>query len=120
MTITEFRRRIIGIVTLLLLTGAFILVIHGGEGTQYTSLLAACVRLGIMGGAVWLAFPQLTRIPRWVAALGLVTLVLGAIRPRTLPITVPLLFLVIVMRPKNSSKRSVEKSQGQVKGQGKR
>jgi hypothetical protein len=113
MTISEYRRRIIGILSLVLLTGAVILVIRGGEGTQYTTLLAACVRLGIMSGAVWLAFPQLTRIPRWIAALGLVTFVLGAINPRTLPITVPLFFLVIVMRPKGPSKRSGGKSQGQ-------
>jgi len=88
------RRTILGSLSLALLMGAGGLVLRGMVD-EYPLAFSACLRMGLVLGAIWLAYEQVyeivRRTPPWMmggAALGLLVVV---IRPRAIVAVGPLL-----------------------------
>jgi hypothetical protein len=101
------QRAAIGILTigLFVLSAVWPLVQPDNDGT----LSLACVRVAIVLGALWLAYPQASRLPPWkVAAVILPLAVLAArpkliwalLRPKVLLVAIPLLALLYFLRPR--------------------
>ena len=83
---SEFNRRpIIGLLSIgLLIAAAFLLLVRGGNDLVLGS---ACLRVGLLLGAVWLAYPQVSRIPPWMFGTILVSLMSVSYTHLTLPTT---------------------------------
>jgi len=88
------RRTLLGILSFALLMGACGLILRGMVD-EYPLVFSACLRMGLVLGAIWLAYEQVyeivRRTPPWMmggAALGLLVVV---IRPRAIVAVGPLL-----------------------------
>ena len=88
--------------------GALLLLAVGGWLTLSPSACAAqawpdaCLKTGIVLAVVWLAYPQVARIPTWALLAGLGALagvLLLARQPRVLLLAVAVMFIVSRLRP---------------------
>jgi len=109
------RRALLGILSLVFLMGAGGIFLSG-LAQEHTLALSVCLRMGIVLGAMWLAYEQvheiIRRTPPWVmggAALGLLVVV---VRPRAIVAVGPLLagaaalhWLGKFLNPKPQSKK---------------
>jgi hypothetical protein len=97
-------RLTIGLFALVLFVAAFFL--HDSEGQTLSAAGGACVRVGVVMALWWLAFPQVERIPRWLAvATGLVLLVV--LRwPRLALVAIPLLLVLWLLGPRKPREKS--------------
>lgn len=91
---TGWRRHAIGILSGGLLLAALAIWLLVPPSATASSLLSACVRLGMVLGALWLALPQvgelLTRYPPWLLIALLVFAVAVILQPKTLTFLLPL------------------------------
>ncbi len=98
------RRHALGIASLLLIAigaGLYFANLHPGQG-------AIMIRAGGACGVIWLAYPQLTRIPK-IFVVGIVAFVLTlAVRPKVAPIIMLVLIAIAILRPKK--KKSVQRA----------
>jgi|SRR5687768_1731277 hypothetical protein len=89
----------LGILTVLLLGIALSLRLFADKDNATAEF--ACLRMAIVLGAAWMAYPQLMTLPRWMmlatAAVGIV----AAIKPKALIIGLPLLVALFMLRPKS-------------------
>jgi hypothetical protein len=103
------RRHTIGIIAVVLLLGAVALGIWPLETAWHGPLWAACCRLGPCLGALWLAYPQVKRLPAWLVVGITLLVVLLAVKPRwfraVLPIAIPILIILAILKPRSSSRR---------------
>ena len=69
--------------------------------------LAAYVRSAIIMGILWMAWPELVLLPRWIYISLPILLIVGAFRPHLLLIFVPLILLYwfLVPKPKKGGKK---------------
>ncbi len=88
------RRTLLGILALSFLSVAGGIFLRG-SASDYTLVLSVCLRMGLVLGALWLAFDQvhdmIRRTPPWVMggiALGMIVVV---VRPRAILAVAPLL-----------------------------
>lgn len=97
------RRNLLGIVALAcLLAGIALYLLHGGDSRnlEWTS---ACLRVGALLGAVWLALPDLRRPGnRSYAMTALAGFVLLAWRPRLVVFAIGFFALAWLLRPRKS------------------
>ena len=93
-------RPTIGIIALVLLASAVLLWLRPLDWGGQQALLAACVRLGAVMSALWLAHPQVSRLPGWIVPTVLVAAIVVAIRPKLIVIAVPLIIALCVLRPR--------------------
>ena len=122
------QRHLLGISALLLLAiAAGMLLADSGEaarGTR-TMFIGACVRVGMVLAAGWLAWPQLARLFARVSPIALIGLMTVAIvlafRPKLLVILGPLLILVALLhvfgwftKPASPARRSGERRKTRV------
>ena len=101
----DIRRHIMGLFGLaFLLCGVGLLVARGASDSQWSMFASICIRVGLMLGAIWLAFPQVVglaqRFPPWLmGTVGFSALVVAA-RPRMIfylgPVVVAIAFLQFV------------------------
>lgn len=96
------RRHAIGILALLLLAIGFIgLLVYGVDDDRTSMLLSMCMRIGIVLGTIWLAFPQLLQLAGksspWMLILLVVCGLIVAMRPRTIFVIGPLLFVLGIL-----------------------
>ena len=94
------RRIAIGIIAIVLFVGAGYFHVQPPEGAFWTQLEAACWRVGALMAVIWLAYPEVARLPAW--ALGMVP-ILGlvlALRPKYLLIAVPIVIAMAILKPK--------------------
>ncbi len=97
------RRRIIGIMAVALLAlGLMIWICRPGEQGSLVQLEAACWRIGGCLAVLWLAYPDLGKIPRWIWIALPVLILVMARWPRLFFIIVPLLILYALVRPRSS------------------
>ena len=94
-------RPTVGLIAVILLGGALALWLWPRDWGCYQALLGACLRLGAVMAALWLAHPQLRRLPPWLADGLLVTVLLVALRPKLLLLAVPLLVAFWLLRPRS-------------------
>jgi hypothetical protein len=96
-------RNRLAVITLVLLAGALALRLFGGE--EQGAIEFACLRMAIVLGAAWMAYPQMATLPRWlVLATGAVALV-AAIKPKALIVGLPILGALWMLRPRHRPPR---------------
>ena len=95
------RRHLIGIIAIALLLGGTALWLWppSTEGWIH-QFHAACWRVGALMSVLWLAYPQVHRMPAWLwAAIPALVLVL-AVRPRWFLIAVPVVIALAILKPR--------------------
>ena len=95
-------RPTVGIIALVFLGSALALWGWPPDWDDNRFLLAASVRIGLVMAALWLAHPQLVKLPAWLPNIILVAAIVVALRPRLIVIAVPLLLLLLWLRPRVS------------------
>jgi hypothetical protein len=83
-------RPTIGAIAVVLLGAAAVLNFLPESWGSFPGLLAACLRVGILMAALWLAHPQLHRLPVWLLGSIVVSAMAVALRPRLALVAVPL------------------------------
>jgi hypothetical protein len=89
----------IGLAAAVLIGAGVVLRFSSLEGAA--GIAFACWRVGAVMGALWLAWPQLVDLPRWLLAVVTGILLVGAWKPKLLWIAIPLAILIWVLRPRN-------------------
>jgi len=85
----------IGVIAIVLLAAGFFLRDH-----SQATLSAACLRVGMVMGLLWLAHPQLERLPLWATVVGVV-LALAILRwPKLVVIVLPLALVLWLLKPR--------------------
>lgn len=93
------RRHLLGIISLcLILAAIYGLFTHGVGDDQTSMMISMCLRIGMILGAIWLAFPQLIRMsasssPWTMILIGAIMLAI-VIRPKTIVVLGPILLLL--------------------------
>ena len=91
----------IGVIGIVLLVAGGYLHWFPPEGLSNTDALeSACLRVGFMMGALWLAYPELVKLPTWISAATFVATPIIAWRPRLALIILPVLLAVWILYPK--------------------
>ena len=93
-------RPTVGIIAIVLIGSAVALWARPLQWDGYAALLGACVRIGAVMAAIWLAHPQLVKLPSWVPGVVVVAAIIVALRPKLIFIALPLLLLLLWLRPR--------------------
>lgn len=93
-------RAAIGVFAALLLTAGIALYGRADDGFS-----GACVRVGLMMGIWWFAYPQVQRVPRWLGITGGLLLVLVMLRPKLVLLAIPVLIVLWILRPRTPGRR---------------
>jgi hypothetical protein len=102
----SMRRALLGLLALVLLATGLIAWGGANETISGTSL-----RLGIVLALVWLAWPQLRRLPVWIVAVVGVALVLAMRWPKLLWGLLPLAVLLWLLRPRGSQSGTFDRTE---------
>jgi hypothetical protein len=97
-------RPTVGAIASVLLGSTAVLWLWPPDWQIYAMLLAACTRLGLLMGVIWLAHPQLARLPAGLFEGLLVVVLVVAVRPKLLLFAAPLLVALLAvwaMRPRS-------------------
>ncbi len=97
-------RPLVAVIALLLLATGGASIIWPLAGEELTS---ACLRVGLVMAALWLALPD-TRQPanRWLMIGVLLLAVLLAIRPKLIPLAIVILIAMAILRPRGTRGRT--------------
>lgn len=93
-------RHQIGIVSLLLLVATVVIWFNSGSGEELPAVLGALLKVGLTFGAVWLAYPQLSKLPTWLAAITVGSILTILIFRKAAIFLIPLLIIIWFLRPK--------------------
>ena len=99
------RRHLIGIIALLSLLGAVAFWIWPPQSAFGIQLKAACARGGALAAVVWLAFPDVRRMPAWLWGILLGILVVVAIRPKAVFLAIPIIIALAILKPRIGRRR---------------
>ena len=89
-------RPTIGLIALVLLV-----VSLATYGQSDSALSGACLRIGIVMGIWWFAHPQLATIPKWLAVLVIVSLLVATRWPKALLALVPVAAVLWILSPRS-------------------
>ncbi|MBN2217119.1 MAG: hypothetical protein JW719_07065, partial [Pirellulales bacterium] len=105
--LVSMRRHAVGLIAVLLLSGAVALWVWPPGERGWPGLEAALWRVGAVMAVLWLAYPDLRRWPGWLLAAAPAALVIVAIKPRRFVYLIPLLLAIAVLQKfrKPKSKR---------------
>lgn len=65
----------------------------------YTNLGSTCLKLGLIVGLMWLAHPQLSKMPEWMPPMLLMSLVLAVRWPKAIPWLLLGVFILYMLDP---------------------
>jgi len=99
------RRHAIGIIALVLLLLAVVFWIWPPPWSGDLFARGAFVRVGAIMAALWLAYPEVKRLPPWLLAAIPLLLVILAVRPRWFLIALPIVIALAILRPGMPSRR---------------
>ena len=100
------RRNAVGVCGIVFFVAGVLLYLFGPNRDSYAMAAGSGVRIGLVLGAIWLAYPQLSRVPWWIVRVGLVAVLLVAALPRPMlaraavGVVVPLLIALWLLRPR--------------------
>jgi hypothetical protein len=90
----------IGIISVILLVGALALWIWPSQASWYVPFWSACCRLGPFMAVLWVAYPEVRRMPAWLVAAIPLLIVLLAVRPKLFLIALPVVIALAILRPR--------------------
>ena len=93
-------RPTIGVIALVLLATALVLALWPFSDSSTQQFESACWRIGAVMAALWLAHPQLKRLPRWALPALLVLILVIARWPRMLALAIAILLAFAFLRPR--------------------
>src|ERR1700722_3580624 len=92
------QRGTVGAIALaLLIVGLAMLAL---DPSRESAFALAAVRVGIVMAVLWLAWPQLVVLPRWIMLTLLGAVAVCVWRPKALLFALPVLVILAVMRPR--------------------
>ncbi|PHS14329.1 MAG: hypothetical protein COA78_05850 [Blastopirellula sp.] len=95
----------IAVIAVLCLTISAAIYFLCEEGSSLHGINGALVKVGAVMVMLWLAYPQLEKLPAWLAmAIGAGAIVVAVYRKLAL-IIIPLLFVIWLIRPRDHSKK---------------
>jgi hypothetical protein len=95
------RRNLLGVIALVALLAGAVLYFVDGAHSRYLEWTSACLRVGAVLGAVWLAMPEFRRPGnRWLVAAILAGFVVLAWRPRLFLVAAVLFVVAWFLRPR--------------------
>jgi hypothetical protein len=97
------RRVVLGIFAIVFVVGGATLYFFGPRQESYAVFAASGLRIGLVLGAFWLAWPQLVRIPWWFVQIGLVGTLAVAVRPKAAVLVLPILAALWIIRPRKKT-----------------
>ncbi|MBB77333.1 MAG: hypothetical protein CMJ75_22740 [Planctomycetaceae bacterium] len=93
------QRYFLGILALLLTTTGLLWLWNGTNNELENAIAAACLKVGPVLGALWLAFPQVLQLVRRFPPTLIVAIVVSSgfviVRPKSAPFVVPVLFAIL-------------------------
>lgn len=92
------QRRKIGIIAIVLLCAAALLPLWPDRSAALWQAQAACLRIGLIMGAWWLAYDELQRVPKWLAVAIPAAILLAAANKRFFPIALILIIVAVVVK----------------------
>src|SRR5688572_20622930 len=98
-------RTLIGIIALLLLVAGFVT-----KGYAEEAVWGGCIRMGVMLGIWWFAYPQVQHVPRWLAITGGITIIVVVLRPKLVLFAIPILIVLWFLRPRTPGRSKVRPS----------
>ncbi|NQU23175.1 MAG: hypothetical protein HQ567_18000 [Candidatus Nealsonbacteria bacterium] len=100
------RRHAIGILAIVLLPAGIYLALQPIQGDGLlVGLDAACMRVGALMAVLWLAYPQIHRLPAWIwAAIPALVIVLAR-WPKWFFVALPIVIALVILRPRNGNRR---------------
>jgi hypothetical protein len=87
-----------------LLVAAVVLWIWPLQQSWYEMLWAACCRLGPFMAVLWLAYPEVERLPAWLLAAVPLLVATLALRPTWFLIALPIFIALAILKPKARSR----------------
>jgi hypothetical protein len=93
------RRIVLGILAIVFVVGGVSVYTFGLIKESY-AIGAGAIRIGLVLGAFWLAWPQLVRIPWWFVQIGLAGTLVVAVRPKAALLVLPILLALWMVRPR--------------------
>jgi hypothetical protein len=97
------RRTVLGVFAAVFLLGGALLYFLEPLRESY-ALGAGGLRIGMVLGAFWLAWPQLARVPWWFLQAGLAGALVVAVRPKAAVLVLPILAALWIVRPRKKSR----------------
>ena len=94
------RRHAIGIVSVIFLTLGVGMWIGNPAGDFW---IGASIRIGAVLLALWLAFPQVSRVPPWIYGSTLVLALVVAAKPKWIVWVLPTLIALWLLRPRGQT-----------------
>lgn len=94
------RRHAIGILALALIGGAIACWIWPPQENWEKGVQAACWRMGAMTAVLWLAYPEVKRLPGWIWGVLPVLLAILAVRPKWFLVALPIVIALAVLKPR--------------------
>lgn len=94
-----FRTKV-GILALLLLAAGIGLSLYPDGGAEIVTWASGCRRVGLVLAVLWLALPDLQRLPVWYAVAAVGVLIVLARFPRYFLGAVIVAVLVLLLRPR--------------------
>ncbi|RCS55954.1 hypothetical protein DTL42_00760 [Bremerella cremea] len=93
-------RNQIGIVALVMLVAAAGIWLFHGDDSAYLPIQGSLLKVGLVLGAVWLAFPQLSKLPIWLATFAVGSVLVVVLFKKAAIVVIPLLVVVWLLRPR--------------------
>ena len=96
------RQHAFGILAILFISGGVYFAWQPPDGaTQW--LYAVLIRMGLVLGAIWLAYPELSRVPPWLYGILAIGIGLVMINLKLIVIFAPVIIAIWVFWPKKKS-----------------
>ena len=93
------QRYFLGFLALLLTTTGLVWLVNGTSNECENAIASACLKVGPVLGALWLAFPQVLQIVRRFPPVLIIAIVLSSgfviVRPKSAPFVIPVLFAIL-------------------------
>ena len=102
-------RHLLGILAVLLFAAGLLLLLSPSNTDWQQAMLGSTVRIGLVLFAVWLAYPQLSRVPTWMFRAVLAASLIVAWRPKLALLAIPLLVVIWILRPRGKAVKSAAK-----------
>ena len=100
------KRSQIGIIAIVTLSASAAILLFAEDQAYYGPAQAALLRIGLVMGAVWIGYPQISKLPIWLATIGIVSVLSILLFKKAAIVVIPLLILIWLLRPRPSKKRS--------------